>query len=145
MVYTLGAAVAMTTMCSPSVARLVPTTIGLVVLLAGYVQLTPWKARELACCRTPPLAVALSVRHLSAWQHGVKLGLHCSLCCASLMGVLLALGIMDLGVMTLVGAAIAFERITPWPVSTARVVGLGALAIGMVVVARALFAGHLVT
>jgi predicted metal-binding membrane protein len=82
---------------------------------------------------------------MSVWQHGVNLDVHGSLCCTSLMGVLLALGIMDLGIMTLVGAAIAFERITPWPVSTARVVGLGAPSIGMVVVARALFPGHLVT
>jgi Predicted metal-binding integral membrane protein (DUF2182) len=49
----------------------------------------------------------LMIGHLSAWQHGLKLGVHCTLCCASLMGVLLTLGIMDLHVMSLVGAAIA--------------------------------------
>jgi hypothetical protein len=87
----------------------------------------------------------LSIGHLSAWQHGLKLGVHCTLCCASLMGVLLTLGIMDLRVMSLVGAAIALERITPWPVSAARVVGLCALALGMMIVARAPFPWRLIT
>src|SRR3989454_10989245 len=35
-------------------ARAVPIAVGVVVLLAGSVQLTAWKARHLACCREAP-------------------------------------------------------------------------------------------
>src|SRR6266511_1069023 len=52
------------------------------VLGAAGVQLTPWKARQLALCRgasgcgCPPAPNALG-----AWRHGLRVGVRCSLCC----------------------------------------------------------------
>jgi predicted metal-binding membrane protein len=41
-------------MGEPAVARAVPIAIGVVVLAAGALQFTAWKARHLACCREAP-------------------------------------------------------------------------------------------
>ena len=52
--FPLGAALAAIEMQQPVVARAVPIAVGVVVLIAGFVQLTAWKARHLACCREAP-------------------------------------------------------------------------------------------
>jgi predicted metal-binding membrane protein len=36
----------------PALARAAPIAVGVVVLIAGGLQLTAWKARHLACCRS---------------------------------------------------------------------------------------------
>ena len=77
-----------------------------VVLLAGAYQLTDWKAHHLGCCRR-----AMSVGVGGAWQHGVRLGLHCARCCANLMVALLVAGVMDVRVMLVAGLAILVERL----------------------------------
>src|SRR5881392_3570701 len=55
-VYALGSAVARTELEWPAVARLVPLATGAALLVAGAVQLSAWKARQLVLCRTcdPP-------------------------------------------------------------------------------------------
>src|SRR5260370_14403996 len=52
--FPLGAALAAVEMQQPALARAVPIVVGVVVLIAGSLQLTAWKARHLACCREPP-------------------------------------------------------------------------------------------
>src|SRR4030095_11232885 len=52
--FPLGAALAAIEMEQPSLARAVPIAIGVVVLIAGFLQLTAWKARHLDCCREAP-------------------------------------------------------------------------------------------
>ena len=49
--FPLGVALAAVEMRLPALARAVPIAVGVVVLLAGALQLTAWKARQLACCR----------------------------------------------------------------------------------------------
>src|SRR3954449_3511183 len=49
--FPLGVALAAVEMRQPSLARAVPIAVGGVVLIAGILQLTAWKARHLACCR----------------------------------------------------------------------------------------------
>ena len=49
--FPLGAALAAVEMQQPALARVVPIAIGVVVLIAGALQFTAWKARHLACCR----------------------------------------------------------------------------------------------
>src|SRR3970282_1773105 len=49
----------------------------------------------------------------TAWRHALRLGLHCSYCCAGLMAILLVMGVMDLRAMTVVAAAITLERLPP--------------------------------
>src|SRR5216684_2456078 len=52
--FPLGVALAAVVMQRPALARAVPIAVGVVVLMAGSLQLTAWKARHLACCREAP-------------------------------------------------------------------------------------------
>src|SRR5437667_5564384 len=52
--YPLGVALAEIEMQRPALARAVPTAVGVVVLIAGALQFTAWKARHLTCCREMP-------------------------------------------------------------------------------------------
>ena len=82
-VFPLGAALAVTLMRDPALARFVPMVIGVAVLLAGAHQQSGWKTRHLAFCRN-----ILGCSHSvpadagAAWRHGLRLGLHCSHSCA---------------------------------------------------------------
>lgn len=138
--YPVGAALAAAEMRWPAVARSVPAATGLVLLLAGMVQLSPWKARQLCRCRDGPGA-SLPAGAATAWGHGLRLGVRCSLCCSGLMAVLLVAGVMDLGAMALVAAAITVERLAPWPRLAAGIAGAAAAAAGALAMARALGAG----
>jgi predicted metal-binding membrane protein len=59
------------------------------------------------------------------------LGVHCTSCCAGLMLILLVLGVMDLGVMVIVAAAITIERLAPAGERVARGVGIVTIAAGL--------------
>jgi len=119
-------------------ARAVPIAVGVVVLLAGSVQLTAWKARHLACCREAPApGRTLSADAGTAWRHGLRLGLHCSQCCVGLMAILLVIGVMDLRAMGVIAAAITVERLAPSGERVARATGAVALGAGSLLIARA--------
>jgi len=134
----IGVALASAEMARPALARAVPIAAGVVVLAAGAFQFTAWKARHLACCREAPGAGrALPADAGTAWRHGIRLGLHCGQCCAGLMAMLLALGVMDLRAMAVVTAAITLERVAPAGPHVARAVGLAAAAAGVLFIARA--------
>ena len=131
--YPLGVALAAIEMQQSALARAVPIAVGVVVLIAGCLQLTAWKARHLACCREEPgRSRTLPADAGTAWRHGLHLGLHCSRCCAGLMAILLVVGVMDLRAMAVVAAAITIERLAPAGERVAR-------AIGAVVVGTGLF------
>src|SRR5437016_5550935 len=49
--FPLGVVLAAIEMQQPALARAVPIAVGMVVLIAGSLQLTAWKAHHLACCR----------------------------------------------------------------------------------------------
>ena len=122
----------------PALEQYVPIAVGVVLLISGFIQFTAWKSRELLHCRDAPAGGAVSPDGRSAWQHGLRLGVHCSLCCSGLMMVLLVTGVMSLGVMALVAAAITAERFAPWPERAARVTGALVTFAGVVVLTRAL-------
>jgi len=139
-VYPLGVAFAALAMVQPAVALAVPLVSGLVVVFAGTLQLTAWKVRQLACCGTKlPDARATPVDPGAALRYGLRVGRHCIHCCASLTAVLLVVGVMDLGAMAVVTAAITLERVAS--VAAARVTGVVAIAAGMLSIAQALGAG----
>jgi len=124
--FPLGVALAAVEMQVPTLARDVPIAVGVVVLIAGALQFTAWKAHNLACCRAASGRLCTSPSDAgTAWRHGLRLGLHCSYCCAGLTAILLVIGVMDLRVMAVVTAAITGERL--------------ALAIGVVVVGAGVF------
>lgn len=120
-------------------ARSVPVATGVVLLLAGCLQLTAWKARQLRhCLGAPSYGGSMAPNARSAWQHGLRLGVHCALCCSGFMIILLATGVADLGAMALLAVAITVERLAPSPERTARVVGGVIIAAGALVIARTL-------
>ena len=127
-----GVALAATAMHLPPLARAVPIAAGAAVLIAGALQFTAWKARHLACWREAPGRNRIVPPDAgTALRHGLRLGLHCSYCCANLMAVLLALGIMDLRAMAAVTAAITAERLAPAGAHAARAVGVLVIAAGL--------------
>jgi predicted metal-binding membrane protein len=122
--FVLGVAIAELTMRDAGLARLVPYASVAVVVCAGVLQMTPWKARQLTCCRAATRTHAGEAGIRAAWHHGIALGLACSRSCAGLVAVQMALGMMDMRVMVAVGAAITAERLAPHGVRTARVIGV---------------------
>src|SRR2546430_14413772 len=52
--FPLGVALAAVETQLPALARAVPIAVAMVVLIAGFLQLTAWKAHHLACCREAP-------------------------------------------------------------------------------------------
>jgi predicted metal-binding membrane protein len=134
----LGAAVAPAAMQLPALARAVPTVVGAVVLRAGALQFTQWKAHHLACCREAPgRGCALQADAGTAWRHGLSLGLHCSCSCAGLTVVLLVIGVMDLRVMAAMTVAITVERLAPEGERITRVIGAVAVGAGVGLIAQA--------
>src|SRR5216684_6223870 len=129
--YTAGVALAAAEMSVQGLARAVPAATVSVIFLAGFVQITPWKAQHLACCRVVATPMAPGIR--GAWNEGVRLGVHCILCCSGLIVVLLVLGVMNLAVMVFVSAAISIERLAPHPEIVARAIGIAVIAAGAIV------------
>jgi predicted metal-binding membrane protein len=136
--FPLGVALAEIEMQQPALARGVPAAAGAVVLIAGAVQFTAWKARRLACCReTFARDRVLEADVRTAWRHGLRLGLACGPCCGNLMVILMVIGLMDLRAMALVTAAITAERLAPAAERVARAVGAVAVGAGLVLIGRA--------
>ncbi len=136
-IYVPGALLAYTEQQSMDLANLVPFATGMVLVAAGVLQLTAWKARQLSCAPEPPArAPGASTGVLGAWRYGLRLGRHCSLCCSGLMLVLLATGVMDLGIMAAVAAAVTLEQVVPTPVSIARATGIVLILAGIFIFVR---------
>jgi predicted metal-binding membrane protein len=137
-VFPLGVALAAVEMQSEALARAVPIAVGVVVLIAGALQFTAWKVHHLACCReSPGRNRTMSADAGTAWRHGLRLGLHCSYCCAGPMAVLIVIGVMDLRAMAVVAVAINVERLAPAGVRVAQALGVVAVVAGLILIARA--------
>ena len=138
LVVPVGVALAAVEMQHPALGRAAPIAAGVVVLIAGALQFTAWKAHQLACCREAPgRGGTLTATARVAWRHGLRLGLHCGYCCAGLMAILLVIDMMDLGVMAMVTAAMAIERVAPGGERAARATGAVAICVGLFLIARA--------
>ena len=162
--FALGVVLAAVEIQQPALARAVPIAVSVVVLIAGSLQLTAWKARHLACCREasasarvglsasfgetspkrPPAAEAgprrgrtLPADTRTAWRHGLRLGLHCSCCCGGLTAILLVIGVMDVRAMAVVAAAITVERLAPAGDRVARAIGAVVAGAGLFLIGRA--------
>jgi predicted metal-binding membrane protein len=140
--FMFGATVAAVGMRQPTLARLAPIAVGLVVLLAGALQLSVWKARHLARCREALWrGGTLQLSSGAAWRHGLRLGVDCVYSCAGAMAVLLVVGIMDVRAMSVATVAITIERLAPVGPRIARLMGSVAVATGLVLVVRAVAFG----
>ncbi|MCA8018488.1 DUF2182 domain-containing protein [Burkholderia metallica] len=141
LVFAAGAALTSVAARWPWLARATPFTAGAVVLAAGVLQFSGWKARRLACCRQDATCAHPSRGDTgAAWRYGVRAALRCGACCGNLMTVALAVGMMDLRVMAAVTVAIAAERLAPAGgrigVRIARLVGCVAAGGGLAMIAR---------
>jgi predicted metal-binding membrane protein len=137
-VFPLGVALATVEMQRPALARAVPMAAAVVILIAGALQFTAWKAHHLACCRESPGRVrTLPADAGTAWRHGLRVGLHCSYSSAGLTAILLVAGVMDLRVMAAVTAAVTAERLAPSGERVARAIGAVVIGTGMFLIARA--------
>jgi predicted metal-binding membrane protein len=108
--------------------------IAVVVLLAGAAyQLSPAKHACLRRCRAtiPFLTREWRDGRLGALRMGTIHGAWCSGCCWALMVALFALGLMSLTWMALVAAAVAAEKLLPWPRITAHTVAVLLVALGV--------------
>ena len=130
-VFPLGVALAALEMEQPAVARAVPFAVSVVLLIAGAVQFTSWKAHHLACCRETKADAC------TPWRHGLRFGFHCVLSCANLTAILLVIGVMDLRAMTVVTAAITAERLAPAGKRVAQVIGAIVVGAGLLRIAQA--------
>ena len=114
-----------------------PVAVGMVLLVAGGVQFSSWKARQLARWREgsaqsyPP-----GLSAVGAWWHGLSLGVRCVLGCGSLMLALLAIGMMNVVAMVVVTVAITAERLMPVRLQVARVTGVVIVVVGVLTIAR---------
>jgi predicted metal-binding membrane protein len=137
-VFPLGATLVEIEMQQPTLARGVPIVIGVVVVIAGALQFSAWKAHHLACCRKPSgRERTLPADAATAWRHGLRLGLHCTYGCAGFTAILLVIGVMDLRMMALVTAAITAERLAPNGQRVARAIGIVVVGVGLLLMARA--------
>jgi predicted metal-binding membrane protein len=103
---------------------------GIVVVAAGLVQLTAWKAAPLAGCQ-----VGARFQGVRTWRHGLRLGVDCVARCANLRWRWSPSDAMDLAAMVLATAAITAERYAP---RRAKPIGALVVSIGASMVARTL-------
>jgi len=136
-VFPLGVVLATVEMEHSVLAHAVPVTGGVVILIAGAIQLTSWKAHHLASCRElPARGRTMAAQAGTAWRQGVRFGLHCSLSCANLTAILLVIGVMDLRAMAVVTAAITAERLAPAGERVAQATGAVAVVAGVLLITR---------
>jgi predicted metal-binding membrane protein len=136
--FPLGAALAAVEMHLPALARAVPIAVGVVVLIAGAVQFTTWKANHLACCRQAlGCGSTWPADAYTAWRYGLRLGIRCIYCCAGFTAILFVIGVMDLRTMAVVTAATTAERLAPAGERVARSIGVVVVGAGLFLIARA--------
>lgn len=134
--YPIGVALATIEMQSLALAHVVPIAAAIVVLMAGALQFTAWKANLLVCCREAPSCYLLTSNVCFAWRYGLRLGFQCSCCCAGMTAILFVSGIMDLRTMAIITAAITAERLLPAGEQVARIIGVVVVAVGLLMIAR---------
>jgi predicted metal-binding membrane protein len=106
---------------------------GAVLVLCGLYQLTPLKDACLRHCRAPHLFLGHHWRDGlgGALVLGAHHGLYCAGCCASLMVVLLVVGMMDVGWMVALSALVYLEKLLPAGGMLGRMAGIGLCGLGI--------------
>lgn len=112
---------------------------GLVLVLAGAYQFTPWKTACLRACRTPLTFLMthdFGANAFGALRVGVSHGLYCLGCCWALMAVLLVVGLMNLAWMAAIAVVFLAEKNWRHGAGLARVAGTTVVVFGLVVLAH---------
>jgi predicted metal-binding membrane protein len=115
-------------------------------LSCGVYQLTPLKDRCLALCRSP-LGFTLKYSAYRGPGRDVRAGLFhgafCAACCWGLMLMLLAFGLMNVGAMLAVAAAVLVEKTWRHGLGFARALGVVSIALAALVIAHPAIASGL--
>jgi predicted metal-binding membrane protein len=134
--FLLGASLAGAALPFPALARLGPLAAALVILIAGLVQASRWKARLLADCHGGLHASRIHPDAKAAVGDGAVLGLRCCLSCIGPMAALTAGGLMDLRLMAGVTIAITAERLLPVATRIADAIGVAMAAVGLLLLVQ---------
>ncbi len=88
---------------------------GVLLLVAGLYQWSPWKDACLTQCRSPLQFLMARWRggNFGTWRMGLENGIFCVGCCWALMMVLFALGIMNMLWVAVLTAFVLIEKIIP--------------------------------
>ena len=138
-IFPIGVALAAIVMAQPVLARYSAIGVDAVLVLAGVLQFTAWKERQLTFCRETPDALPSNAG--TAWRHGLRLGLHCVVSCAGPTAILLAIGVMELRAMAVVASAITLERLSPAGARVAQAIGVIAVVAGVSLISVAVGRG----
>lgn len=133
-IYVPGMALAMATMRSGSLSRVIPLLWGASLIAAGMIQFTRWKLTYLLRCRSPFGCAVSCPQQETSFRLGCKQGAACCLCCAAPMTAQLVLGIMNPLVMVVVAMVIAVEKFLPRPEIMARLVGIVVILTGIITI-----------
>jgi predicted metal-binding membrane protein len=114
-----------------------PRLAGVVLILAGLYQITPWKNRCLAHCRSPLNFLMTHWREgkWGAFAMGMRHGAYCLGCCWALMIVLFVVGVMNLVWVAALAAFVLLEKIAPRGALIARLSGAALIVFGIVALA----------
>jgi predicted metal-binding membrane protein len=106
---------------------------GALLMAAGAYQLTPFKNTCLDACRSPIAFLSTRWREgvRGAFTMGASHGLYCLGCCWALMLLLFAGGVMNLTVILALTVWVAIEKLAPFGRQSARVAGVGLIALGL--------------
>jgi len=106
---------------------------GLILVACGIYQLTPLKDACLRHCRVPHLFLGHHWRDGlgGALLLGAHHGVYCAGCCASIMVVLLVVGVMNVAWMVALSALIFLEKVLPAGGLIGRVAGIALCVAGI--------------
>jgi predicted metal-binding membrane protein len=108
-----------------------------IFLACGVYQLTPYKERCLAQCRSP-LGFTLKCAAYRGRTRDFRVGMHhgafCVACCWSLMALLVVFGLMNVAAMLALTAVMLVEKTWPRGPMFGRIVGGVAVALALVVI-----------
>ena len=105
---------------------------GIVLVLAGLYQWTPLKEACLDLCRSPLgfLMTHWRAGKVGALNMGIRHGLFCIGCCWALMGVLFAVGVMNILWVLLIAMFVLVEKILPAPRLMQQISGMALILWG---------------
>jgi predicted metal-binding membrane protein len=117
---------------SPMMTLTSPRAGAALLVVAGIYQITPLKQACLRWCQSP---FSFLMHHWragpgGAFRMGFEHGVYCLGCCWALMLLLFVGGVMNLTVIAALTAFVAFEKLSPFGVHTARVSGVLLVGLG---------------
>jgi predicted metal-binding membrane protein len=118
---------------SPMMTLTSPRAGAALLVVAGVYQITPLKRACLQQCQSP---LGFLMHHwragtAGAFRMGIDHGVYCLGCCWALMLLLFVGGVMNLAVIAALTAFVAFEKLSPFGMQTARVSGVLLAGLGV--------------